>query len=406
MIHQGLSICSVRLTTLLLATLFFGIVGCRGKEDAPEETEVPAKIQNPVSEQKLTTIRLSPAAEKRIGIELGQIEPKDVGRTRQLGGELVVPPGSSVTVTAPKAATILAPENAEIPDVGTRVREGQPLLRLVVLPAAGELARAREEGAVAEARLANAQLIARRAEELFDKGVGSEKAKEDAREELLKAEAVLRTARAQLQVLLTGQTGPNPLELTPITLAAPESGVIRRVFASAGQTVADGAALLEIVNVNPIWVRVPVYVGDLSKIDPKARAWVSDPGASSDGTRYSASPLRSVPIADLQSSSADLFYEVPNVNGLLRPGQRVSVTLSLVGEARELAVPWPAILHDIYGGTWVYEALGDHVFARRRVEVKDVVDGVAVLTRGPEPGTNVVVVGAAELFSTEFGTSK
>ena len=69
-------------------------------------------------------------------------------------------------------------------------------------------------------------------------------------------------------------------------------------------------------------------------------------------------------------------------------------------------VPWSAVLHDIYGGTWVYESLGDHVYVRRRVEVKDVVDDFAVLTRGPAAGTEVVVVGAAELFSTEFSTSK
>ena len=38
-----------------------------------------------------------------------------------------------------------------------------------------------------------------------------------------------------------------------------------------------------------------------------------------------------------------------------------------------------------------------------RVEVSEVSDGMALLARGPAPGTRIVVVGAAELFSTEFG---
>ena len=43
---------------------------------------------------------------------------------------------------------------------------------------------------------------------------------------------------------------------------------------------------------------------------------------------------------------------------------------------------------------------------RRPVEVRDVVDRVAVLARGPAPGTRIVTAGAAELFGTEFGPGK
>jgi RND family efflux transporter MFP subunit len=397
----------VRKIALLFSALpvIVAAIGCRGAEETTKEPAA-AVVDNRVTEPELTTIRLSPRAEERIGIELGSIESKSVARTRQLGGELIVPPGSSVTVTAPKAATILAPEAGRIPAVGARVRKEQPLLRLVVLPAEGDMARAREEVAVAEARLTNARHQARRAEELFEQGVGSEKASQDANEELIKAEAVLRTAQAQLDVLLTGQTRTDPTDLTPITLTAPERGVIRQVLVSAGQTVSDGTALMEIVKVNPLWVRVPVYVGDISKIDSKAQAWISDPGASSGGERFPATPLPSVPTADAASSSADLYYRVANPGEILRPGQRVRVALALEADASGLVVPWSAVLHDIYGGTWVYESLGDQVYIRRRVEVKDVVDDYAVLSRGPAAGTKVVVVGAAELFSTEFSTSK
>ena len=64
------------------------------------------------------------------------------------------------------------------------------------------------------------------------------------------------------------------------------------------------------------------------------------------------------------------------------------------------------MLHDAYGGTWVYEARPSHAFVRRRVSVRDQVDGLAVLDVGRPPGTKVVTVGAAELFGTEFGVGK
>ena len=69
-------------------------------------------------------------------------------------------------------------------------------------------------------------------------------------------------------------------------------------------------------------------------------------------------------------------------------------------------LPWSAVIHDINGGTWVYERRAPHVFARRRVEVAQVVGPWAVLGRGPTPGTPVVSVGAAEIFGTEFGNGK
>ena len=77
--------------------------------------------------------------------------------------------------------------------------------------------------------------------------------------------------------------------------------------------------------------------------------------------------------------------------------------LPLTGATSSLVVPQAALLHDAFGGTWVYEARGQHVFVRRRVSVIDMVGTMAVLDHGPAPGTRVVTADAAELFGTEFG---
>jgi RND family efflux transporter MFP subunit len=379
------------------------LAGC---DSEPPGSEAPAHVENPVQETDLTTIHLTEEAEQRIGIELGAVEERALQRRRSFGGELMAPPGSEVSVTAPRAGMIVAPEGGRIPGAGARVSAGQGLLRLVALPSGDELLGGGGSLEVAEARLENARAKANRARELLDAGVASQAEYEDARAELASAQGALDAVRARSDLLETGTTQIDLSALSPLVLSAPTAGTVHGVHVAPGQTVSSGMALMEIVSANPLWARVPVYVGVLSEVDRTTSAVVVSPGAPGGSAGFEAAPVSGPPTADPGTVSADLYYRVANPEGTLRAGERVSVRVPLRASAQEeLVVPWAAVLHDIQGGTWIYEALEDHAYTRRRVEVRDVVEGFAVLARGPEPGTSVVVVGAAELYSTEFGTA-
>jgi multidrug efflux pump subunit AcrA (membrane-fusion protein) len=203
--------------------------------------------------------------------------------------------------------------------------------------------------------------------------------------------------------------------------------VIRSLSALAGQTVPAGAALFEVIDLDQVWVRVPVYVGDVEDLDTTSDAAVSGltakPGASSREAKLVQAP----PAANASAGTVDLFYAMNNgkmddspaigagpngaaASGNSRrrysPGERVGVTIQLREAVESLTVPWSAVVYDIHGGTWVYERTGDRAYTRRRIWVKFVSEGAAVLASGPPPGTNVVTVGAAELFGTEAGFSK
>ena len=65
-------------------------------------------------------------------------------------------------------------------------------------------------------------------------------------------------------------------------------------------------------------------------------------------------------------------------------------------------VPYGAVLYDAHGGTWVYTSPEPLVFVRHRIIVDYIEEDRAVLSDGPPTGTEVVSVGAAELFGTEF----
>ncbi len=82
------------------------------------------------------------------------------------------------------------------------------------------------------------------------------------------------------------------------------------------------------------------------------------------------------------------------------------MTLPLTGEETSLVVPRSALIRDTHGGTWVYEKIAAHSYARHRVFVERVVGEFAALSTGPKLGAKVVAMGAAELYGAEFGGLK
>jgi multidrug efflux pump subunit AcrA (membrane-fusion protein) len=102
----------------------------------------------------------------------------------------------------------------------------------------------------------------------------------------------------------------------------------------------------------------------------------------------------------------DLFFEVNNSDGMLRPGQKVGVRLPLRSEGRGLVAPASAVVYDAQGGAWVYVQSAPLQFTRRRVDVIRTVGRETLLARGVSPGDPVVSAGAVELFGTEFGAGK
>ncbi|UCH65501.1 MAG: hypothetical protein JSW63_13000 [Ignavibacterium sp.] len=65
-------------------------------------------------------------------------------------------------------------------------------------------------------------------------------------------------------------------------------------------------------------------------------------------------------------------------------------------------VPYSAVIYDKHGNTWVYTNPETRVFIRHKINIIDIVGEKAFLSEGPLVGTEVVKVGAAELYGTEI----
>lgn len=390
-----------RLLAVLSVSWAVCVVSCGGS-DTPAAPAVPAaKVAGKVTESSLTTITLTAAAEARLGIETAVVEQKGVIRTRTAGGEVMAAGGSESTITAPFAGTLEVAGAG--PTVGATVTKGTIIFRLVPLAAAERDARIEAERAVGEAagRQEMAAKKSERAAKLAQDGAGSRRAAEEALADLAVANAALKAARDRLTLASGGVNASGA-----IALAAPYDGLLRAVHAAPGQAVAAGAPLADLMRLDAVWIRVPLYAGDVSNIDRGAAARVLPLGAGDAEAGTLARPVAAPPSADASTAAVDLYFSLANPGGALRPGQRVSVRLPLASAAISLVVPQAALLHDAFGGTWVYEARGEHVFVRRRVSVIDMVGTMAVLDHGPAPGTRIVTAGAAELFGTEFGVGK
>jgi len=312
-----------------------------------------ATIENRVKESDLTTVTLTPEAEKRLGIATVPVELRPVRRSRLFGGELVLPagPASSPSTNGPARSVFsILPQLA--PSETVRMAQAQ-----VDAEAQVEQATVQVEAAT---------LVLDRATQLLRDQSGPARAVDEARFQLELARSGLRLAKARRDLL--------------------------------------GPPLLDLANPKVLWVRVPVYMGILEDLEPNGEARIGS--MSGAGNSQVARRVAAPPSANAAASTVDLFLEVPNPEGTMQLGQRVGVTLPLKGAGDLPAVPVAALVHDAEGGTWVYESAGAGRYVRRRVRVVRS-DGVhAGISGGPAAGAVVVVTGVAELFGTEFGAGK
>jgi cobalt-zinc-cadmium efflux system membrane fusion protein len=394
------------ISVLSCLILLFYFSGCGNRKSGTGSVQKPAEVSNQVKENTLTTVRLSAEAENRLGIETRTAEIRTIPKTLILGGEVISPPGQEVKVTAPVAGMVSGTGGGYFPVAGSPVQKNQEILRLIVIPPEMDILSAEEDVRVKqmEYEVALAELI--RAEKLLENKAISDKVFESTQARFARAEASLTAARGRLN-LYQGKDIDSAAEiLSTFTIESPVTGVIQNIEVTPGQLIASSVLLFEVSPLNRFWIRVPVYSGDLSSIDTGRKASVSTMGNKTTSGLLQADPIRGPLLSNAISASSYLYYEIDNRNGMLRSGQKVSVTLPLKSTGKNLAVPFSSIIYDIQGGTWVYVKSGPFVSIRTRVDLDHVSDSLAIIKLGISPGDEVVSAGAAELFGTEFGVGK
>jgi hypothetical protein len=77
-------------------------------------------------------------------------------------------------------------------------------------------------------------------------------------------------------------------------------------------------------------------------------------------------------------------------------------TAQVRGDDQRKVIPYEAVIYDPEGNTFTYTSPEPLVYVREKVKVDHVDGDRVVLSEGPPAGTEIVTVGAAEVYGTEF----
>ncbi len=402
--------------TLALAALVgavaWWIITQKGPDKPADKPKPAADVPKVVKEDDLNTVTLSEEAEKRIGLTVAPVETKAVRRVRVYGGEVAVPVGRTILVAAPLTGVLKTAPGGEV-KAGQSVKVGQAVFQLTPLltpdgraTLSAALADADGQVNAAKAQVELGKIALERAKRVLKGGGGSQKQVDEAQAAFDVTAKTFDATTARQAILKKVVGDADSGTAAPITIEAPEAGLVRTVSALPGQTVPSGAALFEVIDLSTAWVRVPLPVGDLDAIDRAAFAHIGKLSAPPGARPPNAKPVIAPPSANPLAATVDLFYELPNPDAKLFPGQRLGVSLPLADPADGPTVPWSAVVFDIHGGTWVYEQAAPHKYARRRVVVSHTAGADAVLAGGPPAGAVVVTAGVQQLFAAETGFVK
>ena len=225
---------------------------------------------------------------------------------------------------------------------GDIVGQGDTLVKVDRRDPTNTLAQAEADLEVARAQLANAEAQKRRADQMFAAQLLSEQERDNTNLSYANAQAQL--LRAQVSV----QTARDAL--SDCNVIAPSSGTIIQknvevgtVIVSASRDVSGGTVLLRMADLGVVQVRALVDETDIGKIQPQMDATITVdayPNRPFQGRVLKIEPQSTV------SQNVTMFavlIQIPNQQGLLRPGMNADVEIHIGSRTQVLAIPNAAL---------------------------------------------------------------
>jgi RND family efflux transporter MFP subunit len=288
-------------------------------------------------------------------------------------------PGADWTVTAPDKALVTEIRYAP----GDYVRKGAVVARFDAPPLRADVATRSSEQSQARARLDNARRNHERLSTLLEKGIASRKEVEDARKELLDAEAAVRES---------GQTHAAALDLAArATPVAPFSGVVAERWHNPGDVIDANEHVLRLVDLGRLQATAAVPVADATRVVAGHSARVTVPGG--EGREIAGKVVGTAATVDPATGAAAIRVAV---SGALPVGTPVEIAIVAEQRPNALIVPAAAIVREENKTAVFVVDAGDKAH-RRGVVVGLVSAEEAQIVSGLREGDKVVVKGQDEL---------
>ena len=375
------------------------MIGCEKAIDSDEAAE------KEVLDVKSTEKGLVFDAERRraAGIETTPVSQQHMPGTVQRIGWLIAPPTSEKVIRSPVAGFVVPHSNQPWPQLGQTVdgETSQAQINVFLTPQeVSHLVLAKEDNdiqmqqALVTMELSEAQLkLATTARDAVT-GVRIDQLKEAYE----RSKAAYKEAQEKLPFLVQ-EPYDNGVVLKPIPIPASASGRILQLQISQGQFVQAGDPLWTVGDWTKLWVRVPVFSDEFSESQNARAATVEIPG---EATLFPAESVNIPSPANPGTRTVDLLFSVQNQEWKFRPGQAVTVNLSLVGDVQVLVIPKSALIYDSFGHAYCYAAeSGSDAFERRRLELGPSAESQITILRGIDRDDIVISLGAEQLAAEE-----
>ena len=363
-----------------LALALFTLTGCQ-TEDPEHDSEEHGGETLELSDR----VELTPEALLSLRLEYATAEERELSPSLAVPAELMPVPDRRASVGPRVAGRVLQ----VLVNVGDRVAAGAPLLVLESV----EVGQARADLVAAAARRDVAKRAYERATKLLADRVTSERAVEEALGALQVAEADVEASRTRLKAFgaAAGEADDEP---SSVTLRSPLRGTVVSRVASAGQWIEPSEIVMEIVDLNRLWLLASVHEREMRSIsqgqdvDVEVRAF---PGEVFTGSVESVAPT-----LDERTRSVSVRVVLPNAEYRLRPGMFATARIrdTHLHEPRELlAIPWAAV-QELDGHQAVFVSLGDGVFEVRPIHTGERAGPDVEILNGVAAGETVVAEGS------------
>jgi cobalt-zinc-cadmium efflux system membrane fusion protein len=237
---------------IILIGLAVGLMAC-GKNQPTEKTETAA------AEEATNMVSLTTPQVETAGIELGNIEQRQISGTIKVSGMLDVPPQQMVSVSVPMGGFLKTTSLLQ----GSRVEKGQTIATVENL----DFIQIQQDFLEAKNQLELAQTEYTRQQELAKENVNSTKTLQQAKSQFTNWSIKSKALSEKLKLLNIKSEAIEAGNFSSIiTLYSPISGYVTDMNANVGKFANPGDVLFTIVDTEHLHAELTVFEKDFSKI--------------------------------------------------------------------------------------------------------------------------------------------
>jgi cobalt-zinc-cadmium efflux system membrane fusion protein len=368
-------------TRALLAVMLLAVAGCGQTQQPPASRETRARTPEPAPAADV--LRIDPAMLRDLRMTTARVEQRTAAADVDMLGDIDVNRDAYAEVAPPIDAQIVQLHAGLNDTVGA----GSPLADL----RSPDVGRARSELAVAEARARLTTQTLDRKRALAAERIVAIRDVQEAESQQQEAQAGLRAATSAVRALGVEAADASG-DPSRFVLRSPIAGTILERRAAIGQLAQTAEPLFRVANLDRLWLTVHAFERDAVQLRTGTAVRITL--AAIPGRELQGQVSLIGRQVDASSRTVDVRVELPNRDGLLRPGMSATAHVPLESGQRELlSVPVAAVQR--VGEAWiVFLPAGEGTFRMRPIGRGRDLGAEVEVASGLQPADTVVVEGA------------